>query len=208
MAEEIIRKSDSKLVAYSCSECGIIYTILKDDDTGRKASEDAAKACCPPRKCSQCTTRPVVRGQPVCEVCAASNATTVEGQRFEAATKVQEAIWPGAIYWPSAPFSGDHGGFFWSSVSKLRSDLSVRNGQRAGQGQPVINVPTYVYATKSIPFKVDGRAAVTAALEDHSDSVEIGGDQVAALQAFLDEWSKKQVVQSYEEDLTKVVILG
>ncbi len=208
MAEEIIRKSDSKLVAYSCSECGILYTILKDDDAGQKASLDAATACCPPRKCTQCNTRPVVRGQPVCEVCKAANDRTVEAQRFEAATKVQEAIWTGAVYWPDAPFAGDHGGFFWSSVSKLRSDLSVRNGQRAASGQPVVGVPPYVYATKPIPFRVDGRAAVTVALEDHSDSVEIGGDQVALLQAFLDDWAKKQAIQSYEEDLTKVVVLG
>lgn len=208
MAEEIVRKSDSKLVAYACSECGILYSVLSDTDGARDQALKASMACCPPRKCTQCQSRPVLRGQPVCEVCAAANERNIETARFAAATKVPEAQWTGPVYWLNAPFAGDHGGFFWSSIGQLRKDLGERNQQRAASGQPVVSMPAYVYATKSIPFKVDGRAAVLEALEAHSDTVEIAGDQVAALQAFLDEWAKKQVVQSYDEDLTKAVILG
>lgn len=208
MDVEITRKTDGKLVAYACPECGIIYSILRDDAAARDAALKSAQTCCPPRKCVQCNARPVERGSTVCEVCAAHNAVAAETQRFAASSRVSEAQWPGPVYWPAAPFAGDHGGFYWSSTSRLRSDIAERNSQRASSGQPLVQVPAYVYATKPIKFRVDGRAAIEAALAEHSDSVEIGSDQVVVLQKFLDEWSDKQAVQSYEEDLTKAVVLG
>lgn len=204
----IVRQTDNKTVAYACPACGILYSILHDNEAGQTAAREAAKACCPARTCPQCNQRPAERGAPACEVCAISNSKAIEGQRFANAPKVSEAQWSGPIYWPGAPFTGDHGGFYWSSVASLRKDIAERNGRRVDVSQLPVTLPAYVYATKPIAFKPDATAMIEAALVDHSDTVVIDAAQVQLLQKTIDEWATKQQVQSYEEDLGKAIVLA
>lgn len=210
MTVEIIRKADSKLVGYACPSCGIIYSILGDEEPDRVQAEASATACCPPRKCTVCNARPVDRASSstLCEECGKLNAVKVEEERLAAAAKVAETLWTGPVYWPNAPFIGDHGAHYWSSTSVLRTDVSKRNSQRVAEKLPPIPMPTYVYATKPIPFELSAQDAVEAALERHSEAVVITEDRVKELQVLLNDWAQKQNVQSYEEDFTKAVMLG
>lgn len=205
---EITRKTDNKLVAYACPSCGILYSILSEGEDSRKAAQTAALACCPARMCAVCGKLPVDRGTTTCEACGKQSVIMAEQQRFAAAIRVPEAQWAGPVYWPNAPFTGDHGGFYWSSVATLRQDIGKRNASRTDATSSVVSLPPYVYATKPIPFRIDMNEVVLAALVDHSDSIVIDAAQVQGLQQQVDAWTKSQSVQSYEEDLGKAIVLG
>jgi hypothetical protein len=71
-------------------------------------------------------------------------------------------------------------------------------------------MPAYVYATKPILFRLDGNTAIELALEDQSDDARerITEQERARLQKFLDDWAQKQGISAYEEDLSRVVVLG
>ncbi len=207
MSVEIVRKADGKLVAYACPSCGILYSILEDTDQSRANALQGATTCCPARLCSVCGKNPVDRATPICSSCSERGAIVVEQERFAAAVKVPEASWTGPVYWPNAPFTGDHGGFYWSSVAALRQDIVTRNSTRTDPTGAVYAIPPYVYATKPIPFRVIATAAVEVALADHSDAVVIDAAQVQLLQQQMDAWAVQQNVQSYEEDLRKAIVL-
>jgi hypothetical protein len=214
MAIEVTRKDNNKLAAYVCPSCGQLYQIIPEPDekTGVERSRKLADECCPPRQCTRCNAKPVSRGTTLCPECTAEVDVQVEAQRSAAATKLKEADWKGPVYWPQAPFDGDHGGRYWSTVAALRADVVQRNAQRAASTPPKapIEMPAYVYATKPILFRLDGNTAIELALEDQSDDARerITEQERARLQKFLDDWAQKQGISAYEEDLSRVVVLG
>ena len=207
---EIVRKEDGKLVAVACPGCGTLYQVLGDDPARRASAADAAAKCCPPRTCTKCGQRKVERGALMCAECAAVDDAAAEALRFAAAAKVPEAEWTDPIYWPHPPFAGDHGGSNWSSIAKLRADVAERNAARAAETppQPPIALPAYVYATRILPLSIAMTPIVADALADHFDSAEIRSDRVAELQAAVDAWCAKQGIESYEDDVSKAVVLG
>lgn len=214
MAIEVSRRDSGRVVAYACPGCGQLFQIIPEPDekTGIARSKKLADECCPPRVCPRCNKAPVTRGQPLCDSCSAETGKQVEDQRFAAATKIREPEWKGPVYWPQAPFDGDHGGRYWSNVAALRKDIGDRNAKRAAEQPPrsPIPVPPYVYATKPIPFRLDGAGMVVSALEDHAEDAasRISQEEMARLQKLLDDWAQKQGIASYEEDLSRVVVLG
>jgi hypothetical protein len=205
---EIVRKSDGALVAVACPTCGTLYQILSPER--RAAAAEAAAKCCPPRTCNKCGQRKVERGAVLCAECGAVANAAVEAERFKAAAKVGEAGWTGPVYWPHPPFSSARGDHYWPSVAALRADVAARNASRAAAAPPLpaLPLPAYVWATRPMPLSIDVRAAVTAALVDHDDDVVIDSDQVEALQKQADAWCAAQGVPSFEEDMTKAVVLA
>ncbi len=198
VTEIVIKGMESLVVGYACPSCGQIYQIL-DPKTADSTRETASK-CCPPKVCPQCGTNPVVRGQPLCTACGAHAAQEGEARRFAAATKVSEASWPGPVYWPNAPFDGDNGGQYWSTIAKLRVDCSSR--------VVPVPLPQYVYATRLIPFRVAAVDAIDKALDAQSESFVVPAAELARLQKLLDDWAANQKTAAYEEDLSKAVVLG
>lgn len=207
MTIEVIRKDSGAVVAYMCPGCGAIYQILAKPESAAQLADE----CCPARVCTKCG-KPVGRGVPLCATCSTTLDAAAEAERFKAAEKVQEAAWRGPIYWPCAPFDGDHGGKYWSSVAVLRADIATRSAQRAAEKppQPGISAPAYVYATKPVPFRLDGASLIDLALDDHDESAAARIDDKARteLQQYLDAWTVARGISSYEEDMAKVVVLG
>ena len=202
MAIEVVRKDNSALVAFACGSCGQLFQIIPEPDeaTGVARSKKLADDCCPPKVCPQCSANPVVRGQPLCTACAAKASADVESRRFSAASKLREADWKQEVYWPLAPFDGDRGGKYWSSIEKLRKDCSSR--------VVPVPVPPYVYATKPVPLAVSAADVIEKALEEHSESTTVPATEAAKLQKLLDDWAKGQKVATFIEDLSRAVVLG
>jgi hypothetical protein len=207
---EIVRKDDGKLVAVACPGCGTLYQVLGDDEARRKSASDAAAKCCPPRTCSKCKERKVERGAVLCAECGAVADAEAEAARFAAATKAPEAEWTGPVWWPRPPFASEDGSHYWPSVAKLRADVAARNAARAAETPPgaPAALPPYVWATRTLSLRLDMTPVVAAELAEYDDSVEIGSDKVAELQAAADAWCAKQGISSFEEDLSKAVVLG
>ena len=214
MADEVVRKDNNKLVALACPACGTLYSVVPEptEQAGIDRARGLADKCCPPRTCTRCNKQPVARGTTLCPACTAEVDVQAEAQRSAAATKLKEADWKGPVYWPQAPFDGDHGGRYWSTVAALRADVVQHNAQRAAAKPPMppIEMPAYVYVTKPIPFALDGATAIAAGLADHSEdaAARIPDTERARLQKFLDDWSAKQKISSYEEDLSRIVVLS
>lgn len=214
MADEVVRKDNGKLVAYACPTCGVLYSVVPEPDepTGVARSRDLADKCCPPRACVRCKVKPVTHGTTHCPDCQAEVDQQAEAQRGAAAAKVREADWKSPVYWAQAPFDGDHGGHYWSTVAALRADIVRHNAQRAAEKppKPQIERPAYVYATERIPLSLDGASALALALQNFSDdaAARITDVEKERLQKFLDEWAQKQGLAIYEEDLSRIVVLS
>ena len=214
MADEVVRKDNAKLVALACPSCGVLYSVVPEptEQAGIARARDLADKCCPPRTCTQCHAKPVARGATLCPDCQVKADVAVEAQRSAAATKLKEADWQGPVFWPNAPFDGDQGDCYWSSVAALRADVAQHNAERKALVPPKspIAVPAYVYVTRPVPFLLNGTDAISAGLKNHPAvaASRVTDAERARLQKFLDDWASKQRIASYEEDLTRIVVLG
>jgi hypothetical protein len=118
-----------------------------------------------------------------------------EQEDFAKATKIDAKDYTGWVSWRG---HGPNNGYFESVDDLIRYCADHE-----------LNSPTFVWACKPDPLKLDADWILDQALEDHHKGArdEISDTEDARLQAFLDEWCAAQKIVTWREDRTRAVMM-
>lgn len=195
--ELMIRGKEADLpVAYACAVCGIVVSP-KTFGGGPGAHEEAirlTKEHCF-RRC-ECGAEPK-KGWTICDVCRDKKEEEREAKKYAIAQKVDEVDYEDPVYWEG--HQGSMGDGYFGSTDELR-DYCEDEG---------IEVPAYVWACNPVELSVSVDHVLESAFAEHYEDARdtLSADAEKELETLIASWCKKQNIQSWHTDYTKVVLL-
>ena len=194
--ELVIKGRDEPPVAYACPKCGLVFSLRlqpKEEDRARLKGE-AEQHCV-----KYCACNNLLDGWRIsCSACQRKEQDAKEMVWFAKAEKVKHTDYGDPVYWEG--HTGSMGDGYFANVDELIDYCESED----------IPVPEFVWACTSTVFKLSAEALLEREFEkqDIYDGAmdAVGEKERGLLQAFLDTWTARQNIVSWQYTVKTAVL--